>query len=655
VFVCVCVCVSLSLSLFYPPALVVVLRGILGKNRVHITVASAVLTVSSPGAALLSTVHHGLLIQLLVRTSIHIATTMGLLRDPVETRSHNSWKNLATCYGRFCVQKRTEEGLYKNTKLRHRWFYVAEDLFPFRIIYSTHPSDFNDALPASSPAAGAATTLFPRPVGEGGITNGTTSGSTSVAGSAAASSVSSTNGKEGLVDTLLHWWSGSGGNADVATTTLASSPSTAATTNFFSPFLSSNSAGPMERFTVATSTQLSGILEAWGLLLEAWEPEEAELNVLSFASPAMASPTTKQAALRTKDSIFPAVVVRVPFLERWRRTYGRISVLYAESGLERSTTTSLEPRTPLSPTLADSVLMSASLAELPLPHTSLPSSRSRRTGGVDSHRRAAASGGDLTPENSGSRSFANRRHVHISDVYYASDSPAPMIAHFFDVLLVRVVDLLMWRDPQLTACCLGILVSVYGHSAWASALCYLAGEKLSASSEYCTALYAHAGDPPATYASAIVSGWVSAERLWWGAPLFMISVLAYPWTGEQQRRVVTMTDRERLRSVDHALRWLSSTPEDNESTITTVGEKEGSGEEDVVAAPCGAAVLLDVVKRVFTVLRASRLPVGVLLLLNVVGAFASWEAIFVLLLWPMLIVGVGLAGIVAVVECLKNP
>ncbi|KPA76934.1 hypothetical protein ABB37_07313 [Leptomonas pyrrhocoris] len=398
----------------------------------------------------------------------------------------------------------------------------------------------------------------------------------------------------------------------------------------------------MERFTVATSSQLSGILEVWGLLLEAWESEEAELNILSNGSPTLASPTV----LRARGGDGGAAAAAVPFLERWRRTYGRVAVLCAEQGIEQrttatTTTMSRDASIPTSPSLDDSVLLNRSAAAPSSLSVSLSAPHSRRAG-------------DVTPEHSSARSVASRRHVRISDEYYhPSDSPeTTVIAHFFDVLLMRVVDLLMWRDPQLTACCLGILVVVYGYAAWASALCYLAGETLSSTLQYCAARHPHPQhSTSAFYWFAGESGWVSAERVWWGAPLFMISVLAYPWTTEQQGRVITLTDREHLRSIDHALRWLSAT-ENAEDGATVTAPPEGHG--DVDAKALASAVLMEVATCVGTALRTNRLPIGPLLLFNVIGAFSSWEAILVLFLWPMLIVGVCLAGVVVVAQCLEN-
>ena len=589
---------------------------------------------------------------------------MGLLRDPVASNSHHSWNNLATRYGRFCVQKRTEEGLNKNAKLRHRLFYTAEDLFPFRIIYSTYPSDFSDALPASLPTSAAV--LYPsRSTAEGGssvtglsssvgyVSRGASSSPvTTFTGVAASARTPSMESEEvGLVDSLLNWWSGQGGNkssssgsVDSGSTTAASWPTSS--TNFFSFFpFSSSSVGLRERYTVATSMQLSGILEAWGLLLEAWEPEEAELNVLSFASPAMASPTSTHIPDSNNNS---GEGGRVPFVQRWRRTYGRVGVLCAAAGMDRSAMTGPDAATPPSSSFFnESATINTSASVLSPLGASASASRSRRSGGAD----------DAALAKSATRSFASRHHVHISDEYYSADSPAPLaLAHFFDVLLIRVVDLFLWRDPQLTACCLGILVSIYGHSAWASALCYLAGERLSSSSSpYCYAMYRSADNNSNSHFgpyAAFLQGWVSAERVWWGAPVFMISVLTYPWTGEQQRRVVTLTDREHLRSVDHALRWLSAT-DNAEATIETTAEQEG-GEYGAATAATAMVVVVDVAKQVFKVLRANRLPISVLLLFNVIGAFSSWEAILVLFLWPMLIVSVGLAGVVAAVECLQN-
>lgn len=614
---------------------------------------------------------------------------MGVLKEPVATRSHNAWKNLATRYGRFCVQKRTEEGLLKNTKLRHRFLYVAEDLVPFRIIYSTHANDFNDALPAASPVGNVGP--LPRMLPVDGITSGDVSSktglstastatpnstgmrtSTSALGSASASSG---DDKEGFVSSLLHWLTGSeeinnntgyGGRAGqrdgsdaICTTAAAAAAPTANFLSFLSPFSEANTA--MERFTVATSTQLSDILEAWGLLLAAWEPEEAELNVLSFASPAMGSPRTRQypmasptttgshrqtsqVAAAAAATIMPAAAARVPFDERWRRTYGRIEVLCAESGMERSMRRrspdneeeyNTAMTSPPSPSLNDSGMNFSTSDMSPLVST-VPASRVRRAEGLHGEETSLDLGASM-------RSFAGRRHVHVSDAYYSADGSTPIVvAHFFDVLLIRVVDLLMWRDPQLTACCLGILVSVYGYSAWASALCYLAGPTLTSSSQYCSDLYAHAAGASATMDAAAGRGWLFAERVWWGAPLFMTGVLAYPWTREQQRRIVTATDREHLRSIDYALQWLCACDEEDETPAAPS------------SVSSAAAMLMDVARRVCVVLRVYRLPISVLFVFNLIGAFSTWEAILVLLLWPMLIVSVALAGAVVATQCFTN-
>lgn len=613
---------------------------------------------------------------------------MGLLREPVATRSHHSWKNIATRYGRFCVQKRTEEGLYKNTKLRHRFFYLAEDLFPFRIIYSSHPSDFNDSLPASSPltvTSSGGNGLYPTGFlaaegrsnsGSISSTNGITA-TTTTFGSAATAVISSTpstpsvaesENNDGVVGSLLNWLTGSGEQKE------ASSP-----TSFFlfAPF--SASASPAERFTVATSSQLSGILESWGLLMAAWEPEEAELNVLSFATPAMASPTTRGGAANIRSSrhtsaatsaAMAAAAARVPFCERWRRAFGRVEVMCAEAGMECSTaTTSYDAGegesgfTPPSPSLNDSTTGFSFADTSPL-NSTLPASRVRRGGGggegmlSSSLRATREEGKDHAASALATRSFAVRRHVHISDAYYFADSPAALlVAHFLDVLLVRVVDLLMWRDPQLTACCLGILISVYSYSAWASAVCYLGGDALAASSEYCARLYTDAihhssFTPVGNKSEGGVQDTLLGERLWWGAPLFMTGVLAYPWTREQQRRALSATDREHLRSVDYALRWLSSAADEEESERSSDAARDTSALLSPTLSTVAAVV--EVVRRVGAVLITYRLPIAVLLLFNVIGAFATWEAILVLFLWPTLIVGVGLAGLVVATQCITN-
>lgn len=549
---------------------------------------------------------------------------MGLLSEPVPTRSHISWNNLATRYGCFCVQKRTEEGLAKNTQLRNWWFYAAEDLAPLRILYSTYPSDFTKAPTSSTGASGA------------------------IVGAAEAAAAAVYGTGTGIGNSLAQWWNSSedapaavrspssatGGSGSPVAQPAASPPlfglyttdaaATAASASASASAVTSGGSGVGEapvRYTVATGAHLSTILEAWGLLLTAWEPEDAELN----ARPSPSSPTSATRPV-------------TPFLDRWRRTYARIRALQADTGIGhgRSSTASVDSPTPqplATPelSLTDDSLQ-ASVLSCDARHSTATAEGVHQRGSCGpsaaSLNRRIASRHAPAPRSGSRRGGSGGGGGGVLTSWTSSLHDGR--------LLLRLVDLWGWRDPALTASCVLALAALYHNEAAPLARRYLCHIATSVS----------VAPAPAACSAATASG----GRLWWGAPVVILFAFACPWTAEQQARVITASDVETLREIDLYVKWESAVPGGGDLAAASALNEGGACAAVSIASLAGVEEL---VSSAGTLLCVYRAPLCGLLLLHLVGAMLSWHAVAVLLLWPVLIASFIVTGVYKLVVALR--
>lgn len=181
---------------------------------------------------------------------------MGILHDPIPTKSCISWQNIAAEYGVLCLQQRTVEGEAKNRSLWGRFIYYPVDLAPYRIIYTTFPTDFWTAKSNTSLQSGAGSARQ----AEASVSDRWTEGGCSKPGNAPA---------------------------------------------------------PPERFTIAVSTQLGGILELWSCILSAWATENMESSNRSGA-----------VSMRSSSSF---VLSHQSFAARWSRICRHVEEIKKET------------------------------------------------------------------------------------------------------------------------------------------------------------------------------------------------------------------------------------------------------------------------------------------------------------------------------------
>ncbi|KAK7200688.1 hypothetical protein NESM_000126000 [Novymonas esmeraldas] len=496
---------------------------------------------------------------------------MGLLAEPVATRSHAAWSNVATRYGCFCVQRRTEEGEAKNMKLRHRWFYAAEDLFPYRIIYTTHLIDLHK-LPHGQQQQQQQPSL---------ATATTTTASSALVGAAEAAATAVYDTGAGIGASLAQWWNSGSGDARPSESPELHPP--AASIRCASP---TGGTDAPQRWTVATATQLGSILEAWGLLLAAWEPEEAELR-----------------------APYPAALT---FAVRWARTYARIRAVRAETGMDRGSGATTSFNTPHTQPLTTPDLSLTSSSLRLSPHDEEQNEDGGGSGGGRGSSRVRHGRPLMRWRVSPSESLARAA----TRPGAPSTRALAWTASLHDGrLLLRLADLWSWRDPQLTLCCLLALLHLYRDSAAASAAhCYLIERRGRA----CSA--------------------TTAANFWWGAPVAVVLAFAIPWTEEQQRRVITLCDRDTLRSL-HDL--LQPAPSEVEAAKSVFDGSTALGAEGLVGG-------------VGELLWAYRGPVVGSLLLHVMGAALSWHAVVVVVLWPLLLFTLVFTALRRVAACVRG-